>query len=97
MDEITLVNLLNKICEKNSHLTWKLECKYPGKVAIMNTVLIDKIEKKKSGYIEFQMDDGLVVRGKYKGILLFRKSTFLTDALLDILHYETSRQLTSVN
>ena len=99
MDEITLINILNKICEKNPNLTWKLECKYndQNEKAIMQTKILDRVLGKISGNIVFHMDSGKVLSGRYKGMLPFRKASLLTDALLEILHYETSLKLTSVN
>ncbi len=99
MDEITLVNLLNKICEKNKQLTWNLKCCYEDGIdqSIMETKLLERESQECRGSIVFGMESGNIIRGKYLGLLSFRRSTSLVDALLEILHYENSKQQLSLN
>jgi len=99
MDEITLVNLLNKICEKNPHLTWNLTCRYNEELnqAIMETKLMDKESETSRGSIVFAMDTGNIIRGKYLGLFSFQPSTAMVDALLEILHYENCKKQLSLN
>lgn len=93
MDEITLVNLLNKICEKNTSLSWQINCKYTDGMdhSIMEVGLFDPDVKKKAGFITFQMETGKVLRGKHNGMGPFPRKTNLVDALLEILHYESNK------
>ncbi|MBV6647822.1 MAG: hypothetical protein KI790_20350 [Cyclobacteriaceae bacterium] len=95
MDEITLINLLNKICEKNRRLSWKLNCKYHNGIdaAIMEIGLYEPKAKKKTGFITFRMETGQIIRGKHQGMSPFGRSANLVDALLEILYYESSRAL----
>ncbi|MEM9329215.1 MAG: hypothetical protein AAGA85_26365, partial [Bacteroidota bacterium] len=90
MDEITLVNLLNKICEKNPLVTWNLTCRYQEEFdqAIMETKLFERESNECRGFIIFTMETGSVIRGTYLGLFSFKRSTAMTDALLEILHYE---------
>lgn len=99
MDEITLVNLLNKICEKNSHLNWKLNCKYNDEEdrSIMQISLYNSRDDHKAGTVTFSMDTGTVIDGKYESLMPFNKQVQLVDALLDILNYENSKMMASVN
>ena len=98
MDEITLINLLNKICEKNSRLDWKLNCKYPDEDAcIMQLSLFERNENQRKGEITFKMDTGQVIQGKHSGLVAFHPSTTLVDALLEILHYEVATGMPSYN
>ncbi len=99
MDEITLVNLLNKICEKNSYLNWKLNCKYNDGQdhSIMQISLFNSRDNHKAGSVTFSMDTGSVIEGKYESLMPFQPKVQLVDALLDILNYENSKVLTSVN
>lgn len=92
MDEVTLVNLLNKICEKNEDLTWKLNCKYSDGMgtSVMQLSLIQKATKKETATITFCMETGKISYGKYNGLIAFQPSTRLLDVLLDILHYESA-------
>lgn len=93
MDEITLINLLNKICEKNGKLTWKLNCKYHDGIntSVMQISLIKVPSNKQTGTISFRMETGKVINGRHRGLVPFRRSTNLIDALLDILHYESTK------
>jgi hypothetical protein len=93
MDEITLINLLNKICEKNNLLRWQLTCKYSDgmEYSVMEVILFDPKNEKKVGFINFQMENGRVIRGKYKGMVPFSHNSNLVDALLEILYYESTK------
>ena len=93
MDEITLINLLNKICEKNANLTWKLNCKYHDGVdtAIMQVTLFHSRSKRQVAQITFCLNTGKIMYGKHQSMVAFRRSTHLIDALLEILHYESYR------
>lgn len=93
MDEITLINLLNKICEKNRKLTWKLNCKYHDGIntSIMQISLLKLPSNKQTGTISFRMETGKIIRGNHKGLVPFGQSTSLIDALLDILYYESTK------
>ena len=99
MDEITLVNLLNKICEKNTHLNWKLNCKYndDDDHSIMQISLFNSRSNKKAGPVTFSMENGLVIDGSYESLMPFNKKILLVDALLDILYYENSKMAVSAN
>ena len=99
MDEITLINLLNKICEVNATLSWQLTCKYQGESqnAIMEVGLFDPTNDNKIGFISFQMETGTIIEGRYKGMVPFERSNGLTDTLLDIYHYERSKSVNSLN
>lgn len=99
MDEITLVNLLNKICEKNSSLSWQINCKYTDGMdhSIMEVGLFDPDVNRKAGFITFQMETGKVIRGKHKGMVPFSNKTNLVDALLEILHYESNKYQEALN
>lgn len=99
MDEITLINLLNKICEYAPRLDWKLNCDYNDGLSttVMQAVLFDKHSKKKWGSLHFRMETAMVIGGHYKGLLPFSKKLNVVDALLEILHYETTTQIPSYN
>ncbi len=99
MDEITLVNLLNKICEKNSYLDWKLNCKYNDEEnhSIMQISLYNSRDNHQAGALTFSMDSGEIIEGKYESLMPFNPHIQLVDALLDILNYENSKVLASVN
>ncbi len=99
MDEITLINLLNKICDTNDDLTWKLNCQYDDGQdnTLMRITFISISNKSEKGNINFQMETGKILSGRHSGMVRFDKSTMLTDALLDILIYETSKLPISQN
>ncbi|MFY0598238.1 MAG: hypothetical protein JXR03_01115 [Cyclobacteriaceae bacterium] len=99
MDEITLVNLLNKICECSDSLDWKLNCNYHDgmETSIMQVVLFDRFNKKKHGYLTFKMETAVVIGGRFKGLMPFTKKSNVVDILLDILHYESTTQVHSYN
>lgn len=99
MDEITLVNLLNKICECTDSLDWKLNCNYHDgmDVSIMQVVLFDRFDKKRYGHVTFKMENSSVIGGKYKSLIPFTKKVNVVDALLDILHYESTVKIPSYN
>lgn len=99
MDEITLVNLLNKICEKNRELTWKLRCKYHDGIdtSIMQIQLLRGEAQVETSSITFRMETGQVIYGKHFGLVPFRKTMNLVDALLDILIYERNKRTLSSN
>lgn len=99
MDEITLVNLLNKICEKNQNLTWRLKCQYHDGIntSIMKLYLIRVFDQQETSCITFRMETGQVIHGKHRGFLAFRRTTLLVDALLDIMLFEGSKQTISIN
>lgn len=93
MDEITLVNLLNKICGKNTDLTWKLNCKYYQEwdASIMQIHFLRSDTLLETSKITFRMETGQVIEGRHRGLMAFAKSTPLVDVLLDILIYESSK------
>ncbi len=98
MNEITLINLLNKICEQNTRLNWKLNCKYPDEeVCIMQLSLFERTQNLRKGEITFKLDTGQVITGKHSGLVAFSQSTSLVDALLEILHYEVATSIPSYN
>ncbi|WP_258103108.1 hypothetical protein [Marinoscillum sp. MHG1-6] len=99
MDEITLVNLLNKICEHSDTLDWRLNCTYDDglSTSIMKIVLFDRGNQKKYGYLAFRMETATMIAGKYKQLMPFKGRGSVVDALLDILHYETATKLPSYN
>jgi hypothetical protein len=99
MDEITLVNLLNKICEYTDSLDWTLNCNYHDDldVSIMQVVIFDRSDQKKYGHLTFKMETASVIGGRYKSLLPFAKKANVVDALLDILHYESSQHAPSYN
>jgi len=99
MDEITLVNLLNKICEKNRELTWRLKCKYHDGInpAVMQLCLLQTHSKAELSEITFSMETGQVIAGRHRGLIAFRRATNLIDALLDILIFEGSKKSISNN
>tara|TARA_Y100001949_G_scaffold174422_1_gene181848 strand:- start:446 stop:745 length:300 start_codon:yes stop_codon:yes gene_type:complete len=99
MDEITLVNLLNKICEANDDLTWKLNCQYDDgqNNSIMQVKFIRLSNKAEISCLSFQMETGQILQGRHSGMVNFQKSMLLTDALLDILIYESSKLPISQN
>jgi len=94
MDEITLINILNKICEKNQSLTWKLNCKYHDglKTSVMQINLITARDNS-TCHISFHMDTGKIITGRHTGLVPFKRSGHLLDALLEILYYESSKAL----
>lgn len=93
MDEHTLINLLNKICEKNRTLTWKLNCKYHDGIntSIMQISLLKLPSNKQTGMISFRMETGKVIHATHKGLVPLQQSIHLVDALLDILYYESNQ------
>ncbi len=99
MDEITLINLLNKICDKNPLVSWQLNCKYhdAAQDAIMEIGLFNPENSQQHGNIVFKMGSGKLISGKYKGMVPFQSQSNLTDILLDILYYENSKLLQSAN
>lgn len=98
MDEITLINLLNKICEKNTRLDWKLNCNYSDEeICIMQLSLFERSQNRRKGEITFKLDTGQVITGKHSGLVAFGNSTSLVDALLEILHYEVATSIPSYN
>lgn len=99
MDEITLVNLLNKICDANHDLSWKLNCQYDDgqNNSIMQIKFVRLSKKATISSITFQMETGKIIQGRYSGMVNFQKSMLLTDALLDILIYESSKLPISQN
>jgi hypothetical protein len=99
MDEITLVNLLNKICEDTDSLDWKLNCNYLEGMdaSVMEVVIFDRANHKKHGELTFQLETAAVIAGKYKSLMPFSKKVDVVDALLDILHYEKTTRIPSYN
>lgn len=99
MDEVTLVNLLNKICECADSLDWKLNCTYHDGLdaSIMQVELFDRGDFKKRGYLTFRMETSAVIGGKYKGLVPFTGKSNVIDVLLDILHYESTTTIPSYN
>lgn len=99
MDEITLVNLLNKICEANDDLTWKLNCQYDDgqNNSIMQVKFIRLSNNAEISCLSFRMETGQILQGRHSGMVNFQKSMLLTDALLDILIYESSKLQISQN
>lgn len=99
MDEITLVNLLNKICDKNDDLTWKLNCQYEDGAnhSIMKINLIRISSKAEISEITFQMETGQIITGQHLGLIPFKRSSQLVDALLDILIFESGKLAISPN
>ncbi len=99
MDEITLINLLNKICDHTPKLDWKLNCDYNDglNTTVMQAVLFDKQSRKKQGSLVFRMETAMVIGGKYKGLMPFSTKLNVVDALLEILHYETTTRIPSYN
>lgn len=99
MDEITLVNLLNKICEHTDTLDWKLNCSFDDGMdtSIMHVELFERTNHKKHGYLAFRMDTATMIKGKYKKLMPFNGTSSVVDALLDILHYETATRVPSYN
>ncbi|MEP0365353.1 MAG: hypothetical protein ABJN36_07720 [Cyclobacteriaceae bacterium] len=99
MDEITLVNLLNKICEHTGSLDWKLNCNYHEETdaSVMQVVLFDRSSHKAHGQLTFMMETASVIAGKYKSLMPFNKRANVVDALLDILHYESTTRIPSYN
>ena len=99
MDEITLVNLLNKICEINRELTWKLSCKHHDGMhqSQMQICLLRASNEDEVGTVIFEMNNGLVEYGHHQGMTSFRKAAHLLDVLLDIIIYETNKTLVSDN
>ncbi len=93
MDEITLVNLLNKICEKDATLKWNLSCKYHDGLdsSIMQIGLTDQ-HTRSCSKLTFHMASGKLLSGKFKNIDRFQRDTEITDALLDILSFIQSRR-----
>ncbi len=94
MDEITLVNLLDRICEKNGTICWKITCKYSdgAKNAIMEVQIFDKETKIKKGSLIFDQLTGKIIRGEYQDMNRFKKRTQLIDSLLEILYFELERK-----
>lgn len=98
MDEITLINLLNKICDKSGHLTWKLRCNYLDETSpVMQVWLYGTQDHRTVSTIVFRMETGMVISGQHRGVVAFRHSTNLIDALLEILFFENSRSAVSLN
>jgi hypothetical protein len=99
MDEITLVNLLNKICEHAPRLDWKLNCDYNdgNKTTIMKAILFDKSSRKRKGALIFRLETAMIISGTYKSLMPFSQKVTVVDALLDILHYETTTTIPSYN
>jgi hypothetical protein len=93
MDEVTMVNLLDTICEKNTELSWKIKCRYSDGVDqhIMEVGLCNQLLDKQITSIIFKMESGAILRGRHKGVPSFQRGTKLIDALLEILHYESTR------
>ena len=84
MDEITLINLLNEICDKNTHLTWSLSCKFQdgSQNSIMEIDLYQNEKDKNAGSILFKMESWQVIQGRYRSMMPFREKTSVVDALL---------------
>jgi hypothetical protein len=99
MNEITLVNLLNKICEKNEDLLWKLNCKYSDgrEHTFMEVEFHYQQTNQKAGFVLFNMENAKVIRGKHRGMIPFSNKMMLMDVLLDILHYESQQLAPSLN
>jgi hypothetical protein len=99
MDEITLVNLLNKICEHTGTLDWKLNCTYHEEtdISVMQVVLFDRSNHVPYGQLAFVMETACVIGGKYKSLMPFARQANVVDVLLDILHYESATRIPSYN
>lgn len=95
MDEITLINLLNRICEKSSHLSWQINCKYTNvpEETLMEVGFSDKTLNKKVGNILFHLDTGKVLEGFYRSMVPAEAGVSLTDVLLEILYFENTKKL----
>lgn len=93
MDEITLINLLNKICDTKEGLSWSLSCKFQQENgnSMMEIDLYDTDCHKSVGSILFSMESGKVIKGRHKSMLPFPERTSVTDALLEIVHFESLR------
>jgi len=93
VDEITLINLLNKICDTKEGLSWSLSCKFhqDSGNSIMEIDLYDADFHKSVGSIQFSMETGKVIQGRHKSMVPFSERTSITDALLEIVYYESQR------
>ncbi len=92
MDEIAIVNLLNTIKDKTTSFHWQLTCKYDnGKgVTVMEIVFYDPGTNGNFGNLIYKNESGEVVQGKYKTLPAFEKGMIITDAILDIMNFETT-------
>ena len=84
----TLVkDLLRKLAEMKTGLTWRINNTYTE--GLSNTVLELLIfeEKQQTGRIAFRLEDGNVIKYRYKELEL-RKPIHIVDMLLDVIGYE---------
>lgn len=85
-----MINLLNKICEKNQQLQWNLVCTYSN--TSDRTIMQIKIRNMRMAerliVLNFCMETSLIIHGFHPDIGIFPRQTLLIDALLDILSLE---------
>ena len=84
----TLVkDLLRKLAEMKTGLTWRINNTYTE--GLSNTVLELLIfeEKQQTGRIAFRLEDGNVIKYRYKELEL-RKPIHIVDMRLDVIGYE---------
>lgn len=84
----TLVkDLLRKLAEMKPGLTWRINNSFTE--GLSNTVLELLIfqDKEQTGRIAFRLEDGHVIKYRYKDLEL-RKPLHIMDMLLDVIGYE---------
>ena len=98
MDEITLINLLNKLCDRE-RLTWKIGCKYQDGMdhSILQISILNQESGGEQTRIVFRIETGQVLFGHHKGVIKFSSSTKVIDALLDIMIFEDAAMSCSAN
>ncbi len=92
-----MINLLNKISEVNSKLTWQLEFHEGNDQSIIEVGLYNTLDKVKDGFITFNLETGVVIAGEYKGLIPFSGSGNFKERLFEILYYEKSKSVSSLN
>ncbi len=99
MDEITLINLLNKLVEEQPQTTWSIKCHYQDGMGTttLEVRILDTHPELLRGKIIFQMENGKISFFKYQGFHPAVTPEHITDLILDIINYERARQLALSN
>ena len=86
-DKATILDLLNKIVQKNTGISWKMKCLFSdGKGNTLNQItLLRQSDKRSIGIFTYQVESGEVQFCNYKD-LKKPKSENIIDLLLDVMN-----------
>ena len=92
--EIVILDLLKKLSNDHSQLTWKINCVYVnGKDQSIYEIIIYTLpDQEIKGRITFNMLTGEVTNCYYQGVGRIEEEQ-IVDVLLDLINYETTYML----